>query len=201
MPSWLRRIVHPLSKPKKPLKLLQGEALRPPSKANSVVTETHSEAIEPEDIVEKYERRLLAELEELAKNCRRQNYLDDLHTLNPTIATLDMREENFERLWSKARSRVDGRLTKTKQKHSSRLDGLSTGDALSYSCRSNLSTRKSNRSDEETLTSDLDTLNDYSWRGMECTPAVYSTPIIRVQRKMKKGNNVVSSVRPRCLGE
>lgn len=169
-----------------------------------MATETQSEAKESEDIAEKYEKRLLAELEELAKNCRRQSYIDDLHAFTPATNTRDKREENFERLWSRARSRVDRRLAKVKKKHSSRQDGLFTDDIVSRPRRSSISPLKSKGNGGETLTtSDMDTLNDYSWGGMECATAINSRPINRVQKKVKKKkrSNVVPDLKSRPLGE
>ncbi|KAL5962239.1 hypothetical protein TSMEX_010015 [Taenia solium] len=199
MSSWLRRIVDPLIKPKKAPKLPQDEAIRLPSGMNSVSTETQSETKESEDVAEKYEKCFLAELEELAKNCRKQGYLDHLHAFNPATVTQDKREENFERLWSRARSRVDRRLAKVKHKHSSGQDGLFTDDIVSRPRHSSTSPMKSKPSGGETLTmSDMDTLNDYSWGGMECAAATNSRPINRVQKKKKKKVKKRGNVVPKC---
>ncbi|KAL5106349.1 hypothetical protein TcWFU_007837 [Taenia crassiceps] len=174
---------------------------------NSVSTETQSETKEfEEDIAEKYEKSLLAELEELAKNCRRQSHLNEPYAFSPAAVTQDEREDNFERLWSRARTRVDRRLRMMKQKHSSKQDDLYAYDIVSCLRLSSTSTLNPKHNGGGTLTtSDMDTLNDYSWGGIECAAATTtnSSSINGVQKKMKKKkrSNVVPNVKPRRLGE
>ncbi|VDM15850.1 unnamed protein product [Hydatigera taeniaeformis] len=203
MSSWLRRIVSPLIKPKIIPKASQGKAAGElPSGTNSVSTGTQSETKESQDVVEKYEKRLLAELEKMAKNCRRQNYLDNLQLLNAGISTQNRREENFERLWSRARSRVDRRLAKVKKKHSSTRNSLPTDNSPPSIRHVDTLLLNKNLSDGETLaTSDLDTLNDYSWEGIECAADTNSRPISRARKKAKRNNKAVSNLKPRRLGE
>ena len=130
MPSWLQRIIYYLHWSKKYLIPLS----RPRSAIDTDSTRTQFNV---NDTAEDYDKRLLSELEELSKTCgRKYECHENTSTPSPAFGMSDEHEENFRKIWTRAKLKADRQLIKPKRRSHERHYFRFPDDLTSRSCSS-----------------------------------------------------------------